>query len=365
MKIMSQFTEFYKAKVFLLLFVLPLIFVMSCGGDEEEGEATPDNAQEAAYQAALERAKTGASGDTLDTSTTSSSSQNTQPTPTPQPILINSREEAQLLLWQHLTTCRRMDTPEITSHMLENNSGEKEYHLYPSTTAKNEFGVWKINEKVGTLIPQNAIATSWNEWVTSGLEDTVAKKCDSILEKNIPSQFVDPIVKQDRDAAVIVWTYLSKCYPDLETNYLTPNPNAAEGGFVVKSSANSKTDHGLWNVKVDGTLTPMNPKAQERDSEITSGQCKNLIKSETEAISAIWAYIVKCNPLLDINDLDANWDPKEDDWVVITKKTAQIRLLNPEPDHGIWRVSRDAQITADNVTAQTEKIRADQGTEKC
>ena len=40
-----------------------------------------------------------------------------------------------------------MDTPEITSHMLENNSGEKEYHLYPSTTAKNEFGVWKINEK--------------------------------------------------------------------------------------------------------------------------------------------------------------------------------------------------------------------------
>ncbi len=50
---------------------------------------------------------------------------------------------------------------------------------------------------------------------------------------------------------------------------------------------------------------------------------------------------------------------------MITKKTAQIRLLNPEPYPGIWRVSRDAQITADNVTAQTEKIRADQGTEKC
>ena len=146
---------------------------------------------------------------------------------------------------------------------------------------------------------------------------------------------------------------------------LFPNTNAAEGGFVVKSSANSKTDHGLWNVKVDGTLSPMNAKAQERDSEITSGQCKNLIKSETEAISAVWAYIVKCNPLLDINDLDSNWDPKEDDWVVITKKSAQTRISNPEPDHGIWRVTRDAQITADNVTAQTEKIRADQGTEKC
>ena len=361
MGIVYQFTELYKTKGFLLFFLLSLVFVLSCGGDDEE-ETTADNPQEAAYQAALERANTGATGDTLDTSATLESA---KPVTTPEPIVIKSKDEAQLLLWQHLTTCRRMDTPEITSHMLENNSGEKEYHLYPSATAKNEFGVWKINEIKGVLVPQNAVATSWDEWVTSGLEDTVSKKCDSILEKDIPSQFVEPLVKQDRDAAVIVWTYLSKCYPDLQTQYLTPNTNAAEGGFVVKSSANSKTDHGLWNVKVDGTLSPMNAKAQERDSEITSGQCKNLIKSETEAISAVWAYIVKCNPLLDINDLDSNWDPKEDDWVVITKKSAQTRISNPEPDHGIWRVTRDAQITADNVTAQTEKIRADQGTEKC
>ena len=109
----------------------------------------------------------------------------------------------------------------------------------------------------------------------------------------------------------------------------------------------------------------MNAKAQERNSEITSGQCKNLIRSETEAISAVWAYIVKCNPLLSINDLGSNWDPKEEDWVVITTKTAQTRASNPEPDHGIWRVTRDAQITATNIKAQTEKIRSEQGTEKC
>lgn len=358
MKIMNQFTGLYKGKFSLLLFLLSLVFLLACGGgDEESTDETVEPSAE--YLAALANMNSGNSGELLAVT------ESAVPIATKQPIVISGDSEARLVLWDHLVTCRHITTDSIISHNVENDSGDKEYSLYPSLTSKNEFGVWKINERAGVLVPQNSVAKLWDEWVKSGLDDKVDKQCDSVLEKNIPIEIEDPVVKVEGDARVVVWTFLSKCYPELQLNLLTAYANASEGGFVVKSGANLKTDHGLWNVKTDGTINSMNAKAIERDSEITSGQCKNLITSQTEAISAVWAYIVKCNPLLSINDLGANWDPKQEDYVVITTKTAQTRTVNPEPDHGIWRVTRDAQITADNVTAQTEKIRADQGTEKC
>jgi hypothetical protein len=359
MKIMNQFTELYKGRFFLLLFLFSLVFALACGGGDEESTEETVAEPSAEYLAALAKMKSGNSGTPL------AGTESVIPVATKQPIVISGDSEAKLVLWDHLVTCRHMTTDSISSHHVENDSGDKEFSLYPSLTSKNEFGVWKINEREGVLVPQNSIAQSWDEWAKSGLDNTVDKKCNSVLEKYIPTEVEDPVVKVESDARVVVWTFLSKCYPDLQVALLTSYANAAEGGFVVKSSANSKTDHGLWNVKADGTINSMNAKAQERDSEITSGQCKNLIRSQTEAISAVWAYIVNCNPLLSINDLGSNWDPKEEDWVVITTKVAQTRTLNPEPDHGIWRVTRDAQITAINITAQTEKIRAEQGTEKC
>lgn len=348
---------------YIILLSFMLILFTSCGGDdeiEEESEGPSD-----AYLAALAAAESGDSGQVLDTTNSDSTLNSPTPVPTQAPVIINSKEQAELMLWEYLITCREMDTEDITSHSIDSTSGDKEYSVYPDSSAKNKFGVWKINEREGKLTPQNNTAKLWDDWIKSGLEDTVQRQCDSVLEKEIPKEITEPVVTSSREASVVVWTYLSKCYPELDDGYLDANENKNEGGFVVKTSPGYKTDHGLWNVKQDGTLSAMNEKANERAAEVTSGQCKNLIKSDTEAISAIWSYIVKCNPLLDINDLDANWDPKEDDWVVITKKSAQTRSSNPEPDHGIWRISRDAQITADNITAQTEKIRADQGTEKC
>ena len=359
MKIMNQFTGLYKGRFSLLFFLLSLVFVLACGGGDEESTDETVGEPSAEYLAALASMESGNKGEPLAVT------ESAVPVATKQPIVISGDPEAKLVLWDHLVTCRNMTTDSISSHNVINDAGDKEFSLYPSLSSTNEFGVWKINERNGILVPQNSVAKLWEEWVKSGLEDTVDKQCDSILEKNIPTEIKDPVVKIESDARVVVWTFLSKCYPELQLNLLTAYANASEGGFVVKSGASLKTDHGLWNVKTDGTIKSMNAKALERDSEITSGQCKNLITSETEAISAVWAYIVKCNPLLSINDLGANWDPKEEDYVVITTKVAQTRASNPEPDHGIWRVTRDAQITADNVTAQTEKIRADQGTEKC
>ena len=65
MKIMNQFTGLYKGRFSLLFFLLSLVFVLACGGDDEESTDETVGEPSAEYLAALASMESGNKGEPL------------------------------------------------------------------------------------------------------------------------------------------------------------------------------------------------------------------------------------------------------------------------------------------------------------
>ena len=68
------------------------------------------------------------------------------------------------------------------------------------------------------------------------------------------------------------------------------------------------------------------------------------VKEIADAVTNLWAHLVKCAPALTVADLVATWNPVNDEWVVVTKAGIAV-------DYGVWIVREDGTIKPENREA--------------
>ena len=132
------------------------------------------------------------------------------------------------------------------------------------------------------------------------------------------------------------------------------------------------TDFGTWTVDAaTGSPEPYAGLSREWDS-VVKLECNPdamaalatatpiptptpAISEPSEAITSLWAYLVKCASDLTTGDLEATWTPAKSEWIVITKPGAQA-------DYGVWTVRRDGSISPGNREATRRDLQARAGT---
>ena len=68
------------------------------------------------------------------------------------------------------------------------------------------------------------------------------------------------------------------------------------------------------------------------------------VKEITDAVTNLWAHLVKCAPAMTVSDIVATWNPVNNEWVVVTKAGVSV-------DYGVWSVREDGSIIPENREA--------------
>jgi len=185
-----------------------------------------------------------------------------------------------------------------------------------------------------------------------------------------------------------VWARLSQCV-SLDLKQLEAVP--VREGWLVQIPAGRPQKYGIWKVDSStGGLEPHNLLARQWQSAIES-QCDPeevaallpptatptptpmptstpgltptptptprptaVLRSTSDAVATLWAYLVGCFPALSTSDLESTLDPPSGEYIV------KDRASNV---YGVWRVNPDdGSISPDNAQARTKDRRVTGGT---
>jgi len=157
------------------------------------------------------------------------------------------------------------------------------------------------------------------------------------------------ILADDKDAARLLWVYITQCV-SIDITDIKVNTALADE-WIAMPTDTSPQQFGAWRINKSGLITPHNSHAKEWNLFVES-QCDSQIMqpsatdvlNDSDAISVLWTQLAKCNPELTINYLTSKKDKKTGSWVVVTSP-------NSNDDYGVWNVDRDASITPLNSRA--------------
>ena len=180
------------------------------GGDEEEDQ--------------------GGTGDAIPTI------QAQQPTPTPIPVVptptppptpipgptpvIQSGDQARDLVWVFLGQCFPLDPDEL----LVNQVQEDWFVRTAGQDQPRQYGLWKVEARVGTIEPQDPVARNWRSYVES--DCSPEERPASLLTTptplptatpaptttpNTPTPPATPVAQSAEEASNQVWVFLGKC----------------------------------------------------------------------------------------------------------------------------------------------------------
>lgn len=196
-----------------------------------------------------------------------------------------------------------------------------------------------------------------------------------------PAPTAVPVAKTASQARNLVWAYLSRC-----VSFDPSRLNAVEVNqdWLVRVPLDGSQEYGTWKVRSkSGELDPYDLIAREWRALVES-ECQTealnklllptptitpaptftpiptptrtptprpdptpvrAVKSTTDAIATVWAYLVKCFPTLTTSNLESTLDPASGQYVVKDKGTAV---------YGVWRVDRlDGMVNPDNSIARS------------
>jgi hypothetical protein len=175
-----------------------------------------------------------------------------------------------------------------------------------------------------------------------------------------PAQIgLGPTVKGDGDEARRrVWAFLSQCVAvglsDLEA--------ADIGGVWFVQDAGGEPDrYGIWKLDAGtGAVQPHSMRAREwaprigpactREAFVEFYQptppapSANAVTDSTQAVTALWATLVRCYPALKGEDLQATKNPANAQWIV----TARPEITT---SYGVWTVRGNGEVVPHNRQA--------------
>ena len=177
------------------------------------------------------------------------------------------------------------------------------------------------------------------------------------------------VIVEAADALATVWSFMSRCYPNLKLDIFEATHDPAREEWVVVTKPDSGREFGTWKVtELTGELKPYAGLAESWDSTVKL-ECSPedmaalvtptpvptpapAVKELAEAVTNLWAHLVKCAPAMSVDDLVATWNPVNEEWVVVTKAGVAV-------DYGVWIIKQDGSIIPENLEAVRRNNEAD------
>ena len=168
----------------------------------------------------------------------------------------------------------------------------------------------------------------------------------------MPAQPLGPVIVDGTSAVATVWSFLSRCFPNLSKEIFEATHDPAQGEWVVVTKSDSLRQFGTWRVaKLTGDLKSYAGLAEawhstvelacstESMAGLVSPTPTPAVKDIVEAVTNLWAHLVKCAPAMTVDDWQATWNPVNSEWVIDTKPAVTV-------DYGVWVVRKDGSIIA-------------------
>ena len=266
------------------------------------------------------------------------------------PMLVQDAELARDLAWAHLSQCVTLKSIELAATLIS-----AEWFIVSSAEATRAYGFWRVDAFTGAVRPHDTLSRQWQAALDSQCNP------ESLEAIVMPAGPQAPVIGDAADALATVWSFLSRCYPNLEMEICEATHDPARGEWVVVTKTDSGQEFGTWIVaELTGELEPYAGLAQAWDSTVklecsaedmaalvTPTPVPKLppaVKEITEAVTNLWAHLVKCAPAMTVDDLVATWNPVNDEWVVLTKPGVAV-------DYGVWILREDGGIIPENLEA--------------
>jgi len=159
-----------------------------------------------------------------------------------------------------------------------------------------------------------------------------------------------------------LWLFLSKCIT-LDTSDI--EAVQVEGNWYVRGMLDSNHETGLWEVpNVEEPVQPYDQRAKDW-LETIEGNCSQekmlvmttpipptpVVSGAASASAAVWGFLVRCASELSKDNVNAQENPLESEWIVTTDKVF-VEALGREVSFGVWSVSYDGVVTRKDTLAQ-------------
>ncbi len=168
------------------------------------------------------------------------------------------------------------------------------------------------------------------------------------------------------DARNLMWAHLSRCASFDPKDLVSYQ---VQDDWFVMAISDANQQYGIWRIdSFSGRLYAHDQLAEEWERFVESS-CDPaarailvlptatprpflptpILRTSSEAINTIWAYLVKCYPNLRATDLEAALDPAPGEYLVKDRGNATL--------YGVWRVDRVyGKITPDNDRAKVRDL---------
>ena len=274
------------------------------------------------------------------------------------PVLVQDADLARDLAWVHLSQCVTLKSTELDATLIN-----AEWFIASSAEATRPYGFWKVDAVTGAVVPHDTLSRQWQATFDSQCSP---ESLDAIVMPTGPQAAV---ILDAADAMATVWSFMSRCYPNLELDIFEATHDPAREEWVVVTKPDSGREFGTWKVtELTGELRPYAGLAQSWDSTVKL-ECSPedmaalvtptpvptpapAVKELAEAVTNLWAHLVKCAPVMTVDDLVATWNPVNEEWVVVTRPGVGV-------DYGVWSIREDGSIIPENLEAVRRSNEAD------
>lgn len=320
----------FQIQTVLILICLLALLIASCGGDDEEelGLASVDGGSERSNAPTMVPEFSG-------------------PIPTPSPVPVVTNESTALrAMWVHLTKC----VPIEVNHLNVQLGVRGEWMVMPIKGSPQEFGTWRVNQN-GDITPHNAIGELWQRYIES--------ECDTSILQPAAND-----VLTDGDAVTTLWAHLARCIPEISLGAFSAQKDRRTGAWVVVTVPKSQDDFGVWSVKRDANIEPLNDRAVEVSKMVNvaasekggqqqnelAARCSPVIGSGDDARRRLWTHLSPCYPTVDPKSISTTWDPSNHLWVAVSKERPADTTAKATPS--VWHLTRDGNILPKNISAE-------------
>ena len=197
--------------------------------------------------------------------------------PTATPVAQNT-DEARNLVWVFLGRCTSLDPSQLDAYQVQ-----RDWFVKASSDSPQEFGLWKVDAKTGTIAPQDPLARELDSFVQSqcsqdllpaSLVPTPTPRPTATPRPTpTPTPTPIPLVTKPEDAVAALWAYLVECFPNLAITDLQAQFDPSKGEWVViEQIVEDPLDYPVWRVRQpDGRVPPENVAARTRAVRVTRG----------------------------------------------------------------------------------------------
>ena len=173
-------------------------------------------------------------------------------------VLVQGADLARNLAWVHLSQCVSLKSIELAATLIN-----ADWYIAGSAEATRAYGFWKVDAASGAVTPHDTLSRKWQA-ALDALCNTESMEAVATLAR--PQT---PVIADAADAVATVWSFLIRCFPNLEKEIFEATHDPALGAWIVVTKTDSAQQFGTWKVaELAGVIKPYAGLAQAWDSTV-------------------------------------------------------------------------------------------------